>query len=234
MDQEKIALLREQTPVGIRHAITLLERTGGNVSAARELFEAAQIQTVAGKAGVPPETAARHLQLHGFDISAALQSIDRERYTVTELILRKHAHKPEEAVSLILLALEKVYSFRKEYWIQPAHVADLNEWPRAVALVYEWISCKDYEGFDTALHMYPELMATLLQTTLELEEGADLIRRAHMRVLQLDEQCRLHGRPEVMYGDPELDACEKTFHALCPVIMEKLYALIQTHVTSFP
>ncbi len=86
----EIRKLRKNVPVGIQVARRLLERTGGDVDEAIKLFHIDQINILTAKADVTHQEAENVLLATNYDIAEALRRIDEQRYTLTELILRKN------------------------------------------------------------------------------------------------------------------------------------------------
>lgn len=100
----EIRKLRKNVPVGIQVARRLLERTGGDVDEAIKLFHIDQINILTAKADVTHQEAENVLLATNYDIAEALRRIDEQRYTLTELILRKNKDAGD-ALNNIALAL---------------------------------------------------------------------------------------------------------------------------------
>lgn len=112
--KEELDLLRQQIPIGIRHGLNLLDRTNGDIHLARSLFEDELIAIIIGKTSVLPEVAQRHLVAANYDIAKALGSIDDERFTLPERILRKSKDNKEEALSLLARNLEDAKNLKRD------------------------------------------------------------------------------------------------------------------------
>ena len=88
--QTELEILRQEFPIGIRHALKLLEQHEGSIEKAKKQFQDELIDLVIAKTQVNLETAKRHLVKNRFDMSLTLKSIDEERYSLTERILKKY------------------------------------------------------------------------------------------------------------------------------------------------
>ena len=107
----EIRTLREDVPVGIQAARRLLEKTGGDVDEAIKLFHIDQINILTAKADVSHQEAETVLLETNYDIAEALRRIDEQRYTLTELILRKNKDTGD-ALSNIELAIAYEWNLR--------------------------------------------------------------------------------------------------------------------------
>lgn len=112
----EIRKLRKNVPVGIQVARRLLERTGGDVDEAIKLFHIDQINILTAKADVTHQEAENVLLATNYDIAEALRRIDEQRYTLTELILRKNKDAGD-ALNNIALAIE--YEWDRSCWRMP-------------------------------------------------------------------------------------------------------------------
>ncbi|HFU8550356.1 TPA: hypothetical protein ACH7IY_001304 [Escherichia coli] len=86
----EIRKLRESISVGIQAARRLLEKTGGDVDEAIKLFHIDQINILTAKVDVTHQEAENVLLAANYDMAEALRRIDEQRYTLTELIIRKN------------------------------------------------------------------------------------------------------------------------------------------------
>ncbi|MGT9272937.1 FAD:protein FMN transferase, partial [Escherichia coli] len=111
----EIRKLRKNVPVGIQVARRLLERTGGDVDEAIKLFHIDQINILTAKADVTHQEAENVLLATNYDIAEALRRIDEQRYTLTELILRKNKDAGD-ALNNIALAIEYEWDLKRKFW----------------------------------------------------------------------------------------------------------------------
>jgi hypothetical protein len=72
---------------------------------------------IISKTGVTADVANKHLTKSNFDIAATIKNIDEERYTFTELVLRKFKDKKEDALGEIAYAIEEKYNLKREFWL---------------------------------------------------------------------------------------------------------------------
>lgn len=111
----EIRKLRKNVPVGIQVARRLLERIGGDVDEAIKLFHIDQINILTAKADVTHQEAENVLLATNYDIAEALRRIDEQRYTLTELILRKNKDAGD-ALNNIALAIEYEWDLKRKFW----------------------------------------------------------------------------------------------------------------------
>ncbi|QJB31792.1 hypothetical protein HF324_10520 [Chitinophaga oryzae] len=173
--EEQIKQLREQVPVGLRHAALLLEKAGGDVMVARQLFIQEAEAIVFGKTAAPRELVLSLLEQHHYDIPRTLNAIEAELYTVTERILRKIKNNPEAAIGKIALAVEAATPLHRNYWLPLDTMVLPNGSQHSFMVVYEWLSYEDYEGFDIALYFHRELVSTTLRERLSCPGAATAI-----------------------------------------------------------
>ena len=83
------------------------------------------------------------LQTH--DIAEALRRIDEQRYTLTELILRKNKDAGD-ALNNIALAIEYEWDLKRKFWFGFADIQLLLPVLQTFMLVYEWHEYVGWEG----------------------------------------------------------------------------------------
>ncbi|MCW3462514.1 hypothetical protein [Chitinophaga nivalis] len=232
---DKVAALRQIVPIGIRYAITLLEQTNGDLLQAQQLFEAATIKLIIDKVSVSPETAVQHLRKNNFDIPATLTSIDEERFTLTERILKRYAHNITTGLDHIILAIADIKKVQRNYWIQLDEPGTLNPYEYCLVAVNEWLNYEAYEGFDAAVYFYPEVVTNQLITQLELPQVAACIRAARSR---LDDIRLLHTDmmqlSQAIAADPIYQENEASFAAAKDQVVDRLYTFVKNNITQFP
>lgn len=123
---------------------------------------------VAAKAGVDAACAARHLALHAHDVAAALRSIDLERYTLTQRLLKKYRHDPEDALQHVALAIAQQENIGTDSALRAERIAALAPPLACVMLLADWLAYVEWEGFDSALHANFDAVNALVQTDLGL------------------------------------------------------------------
>ena len=147
----EIRKLRKNVPVGIQVARRLLERTGGDVDEAIKLFHIDQINILTAKADVTHQEAENVLLATNYDIAEALRRIDEQRYTLTELILRKNKDAGD-ALNNIELAIAYEWNLTCQFWFGFKAFQSLPPQLQAFMLVCEWRNYWGWEGLDSALY----------------------------------------------------------------------------------
>ncbi|NML39853.1 hypothetical protein HHL17_21820 [Chitinophaga sp. G-6-1-13] len=204
--EEQIKQLRLQVPVGLRHAGLLLEKTGGDIMAARQLFIQEIQAAVLGKTTAPPELVLPLLEQHQYDIPRTLLAIEEVLYTITERILRKVKNNPEAAIDKVALAIETATPLQRNFWLSLETMTLPNSYQQAFMIIHEWLSYEDYEGFDSALYFHRELVSTTIRDMLSCPEAAAAIRDGH------EDAFRLHRE----------------------TVISQLYALVVNNISYFP
>ncbi|WP_438449619.1 protein YfbN [Escherichia sp. 584] len=159
----EIRKLRKNVPVGIQVARRLLERTGGDVDEAIKLFHIDQINILTAKADVTHQEAENVLLATNYDIAEALRRIDEQRYTLTELILRKNKDAGD-ALNNIALAIEYEWDLKRRFWFGFADIQLLPPVLQTFMLVYEWHEYVGWEGMECGIffesdHTHQQLQA---------------------------------------------------------------------------
>ncbi|SKA38269.1 hypothetical protein SAMN04488128_104407 [Chitinophaga eiseniae] len=183
--EEQLKQLREQVPVGLRHAALLLEKAGGDVIAARQLFIQEVQAIMLSKTTAPREMVLQLLEQHHYDIPRTLTAIEAALYTITERILRKIGNNPEAVIDKVALAVETATPLHRNYWLPLDTMALPNSCQQTFMVVHEWLSYEGYEGFDSALYFYRELAGTTLRDRLSCAEAAAAIREGDAAAFDL-------------------------------------------------
>jgi hypothetical protein len=227
--KEQINYLRERLVIGIRYAQVLLEKTNGDAEKAILLYQHEMIGATMAKAGVYEEMAAKHLAKHKYDISMALKSIDEERYSLGERMMRRYADK-EEALSRLADAVQ----VKRNYWLD---VEDAATKPNAVfclLVIKDWFDYEGWEGFDSALFHNTELVTDLISTNFQLPAIADTIRDAKfIYASQQPAQMEKLWKEGAVGPTPEFKAIEKQFLAQRPMLIDRLYEYVNDHLYQF-
>ena len=86
--KDKLMILRQRIPIGLRDGLILIEKVNGDLEKAEKQFKTEMVTLVISKTGVTSEVALSHLIKSSFDITVAiksvkdeLKSIDDARYT---------------------------------------------------------------------------------------------------------------------------------------------------------
>lgn len=203
---EQIKQLRQQVPVGLRHAGLLLEKTGGDIIAARQLFIQEIQAVVLGKTTAPPEIVLPLLEQYQYDIPRTLAALEEVLYSITERALRKNKHSCEAAIDNIATIIEIATPLQRNFWLPLDTMTLPNAYQQAFMIIHEWLSYEDYEGFGAALYFHHQLVCTTIRDMLQCPEVAIAIRE----------------------GD------EDAFHRHRETLVRQLYALVTDNISQFP
>lgn len=203
---EQIKQLRQQVPVGLRHAGLLLEKTNGDITAARQLFIQEIQAAVLGKTEAPPEMVLRLLEQNQYDIPRTLAAIEEARYTITERILRKTKNSAEAAIDKIALAIETATPLQRNYWLPLDTMTLPNQHLQTFMVIHEWLSYEDYEGFDSAQYFHRDLVSAAIRDMLSCPDAAAAIR----------------------------DGNETAFRLHRETVIQQLYAWVVNNISCFP
>lgn len=237
--QQEVSLLRQQIPIGLRHALQLLDNTNGNIDQAIHQFKAEMVVIVVEKAAVATETAAEHLAKCNYDIAKTLASIEEERYTLPERILRSKKNDKEGALTLLADNLEKEQQLPRNYWLLLDQLPTLTPVQYTLAVVKEWWEYLDYEGFDHAIYFYLDIVAPQLETSLRLPGIAHCLRAARVRSDELIahyqkkpvKKVSIHVA-NVINADPWFLKQEAAFEAQRGLIIDRLYELVAANLAN--
>ncbi|NLR59664.1 hypothetical protein HGH93_16240 [Chitinophaga polysaccharea] len=237
--QQEVNLLRQQIPIGLRHALQLLTNTNGNIDQAIHQFKAEMVAIVVEKATVATETAAEHLTKCSYDIAKTLASIEEERYTLSERILRSKKNDKEGALTLLAYNLEKEQQLPRNYWLLLDQLPALAPVQYTLAVVNEWREYLDYEGFDHAIYFHLDIVAPQLETALRLPEIAYCLQAARVRSDELIahykkkpvKKASIHVA-NVINADPWFLKQEAAFEAKRGLIIDRLYELVAANLPS--
>lgn len=227
----EIQQLRERIPVGIKPAQRLLTQTKGDVAAAVTCFHAEQAALLKEKAGITQEEAERFLLQTGYDFAQSLKLIEQERYTLTELILRKY-NKKNEAVDMIALAIEHEWNLTRHYWLSDDYLKNLPPVLRCFMLVCEWRDYAGWEGFSSALFF--ELTRYCEQLTmLGLHELVTILIAAKKRDSEI---LPVYGDEahEIILQDAQFNALQKQYYQQEDAIDDALLTLAKNNLDVFP
>lgn len=241
---KEINILRSRVPIGIKHALTLLIKTHGDIEQAEMMFEAEMLNHLITKANVDEVTAYRHLKKSNYDISAALDNIDEERCTTVELIFRRYKNK-EEALSRIISVVTHEYGveyeFRYEYWADFKSYKKLPKELYCLYVIIEWLDYEDYEGYDTALSFDLEIVTDEIEKTLGLTDLAESLRKAaeikdkyltkyYNAQMTIDKYIKAVSKRN---KDKEFQICMKLFESQRQLLIDKLYDYIKACIDDF-
>lgn len=241
---KEINILRSRVPIGIKHALTLLIKTHGDIEQAEMMFEAEMLNLLITKANVDEATAYRHLKKTNYDISAALDKIEEERYTTVELIFRRYKNKEEALSRIISLVTHEYgveYEFRYEHWADFKSYKKLPKELYCLFVILEWLDYEDYEGYDTALSFDLEIITNEIEKTLGLADMAESLRKAaeiqNKYIMKYDDpQMTIDNYIKAVNKrnkDEEFQICMKLFESQRQLLIDKLYDYIKACIEDF-
>lgn len=237
--KEQLDTLRQQMPIGIRQGLDLLRKTGGDIVAARSLFEEEITAIIISKTSVSREVAQKHLKAANYDIPKTLVSIEEERFSLPERILRNTKDK-EAALSLLAQNLEDAKGIKRDHWLALDQLQHLSPVQQCLLVVMDWLDYEDYEGFDAAIYFYLDLVITQIEAQLLLPELADTLRHAGIRRDEIKAGHRAKNAVNKSFflvnklsKDRKLLSYEDAFKASKSAIVDKLYDLVTNNIKEF-
>lgn len=239
--KDKLRQLRERTPVGMRHGLVLLERCQGDVERAEKEFQDETLEVVVAETGVEREIARQYLSVSGYDIHRALKSLDEERYTLTQRILRNHQDK-EAALDVLTSALLESHSLRSlgDTWMDRELLQSLPFPVSDLLAAVEWLHYEAYEGFQYTLSFHLGDLIHRLHR-LELSELAGSLQRAKAIASAVSKQHdEMNGINKIvavsreLHENAELRRCEEEFEKTRERLIERLYEVVEQNIALFP
>ncbi|MFZ4930372.1 hypothetical protein [Chryseobacterium sp. Mn2064] len=239
--KDQLEILQKRIPIGLRHGLTLLEKTNGNVEKAEEYFRNEMVALTVNKTNVTSEIASRHLVKNNFDIGLTIKSIDEERYTLTELIVRKYGNRKEEALEKVMYAIEETHSIERQFWLNFQDLKELSGEAFCLLTIMEWINYEDYESFEIALTFELETVTQQLEDKLALPELADSLRRAGEIQKVLYEKNKIDKGIEnyikatnQLRENKEYQKYETTYQEQRSLLIDSLYECVTANIDKFP
>jgi hypothetical protein len=231
---EELRALRQRTPIGVRHGLTLLHQTTGDVAAAEALFQQELTQLVAHQAQVPAEAARHALEQASFDVPRALQQLEQARYSLTQRVLRQY-REPADAVRRVADVIEQTHHVARMYWLDVEAAQMLPPPLAGVLVVSEWLAYEEWEGLDAAVYFHLETVLAYLDQLLALPQASQALRTV-AALEQQQAEVRRHqlSRTGAFSPAPEVQAASVAFEALRPYIVQGLYEVITQQIELFP
>lgn len=241
--QTELKILRQELPIGVRHALKLLEQHKGSIEKAKKQFQDELIDLVIAKTQVNLETAKRHLVKNRFDMSLTLKSIDEERYSLTERILKKYKAEKEKALEKISYAIEETHALEREFWLKFDTLHPLPEKLQGFMMVMEWLNYESWEDYDSALFFHLESVVEQIKMQLKLDDLANALQEAHEiqrhiyeknNVFQTEERKHYQKAYKELSKHNKYQHYQKQFQEQRPFLIDALYALVCENITIFP
>ncbi|SFO52831.1 hypothetical protein SAMN05428949_5588 [Chitinophaga sp. YR627] len=238
--KQQLSLLRQRIPVGLTAGLKLLEKADGDINDAVLLFRKEILQTLVSKIGLPEDLIQRHLINNNYDIDATIKSIDEERFTLTERILKRYQNK-EEALDQITFAVLERHSIYRDGWLDFKQLAGFPTEVYCLVAITEWLLYVDYEALDVALSFRLEEISDQLETVLQLSSLSNAQRQAGELAELLYTKYEVPGNIEnYIAAVQELRESdiyrqyEHLYKEQRDLVIEKLYDLVKANVQLFP
>jgi len=233
--KDKLEILRQRVSIGLRHGLAILGKVNGDVEQAEKLFQQEMLSLVINKTGVTKAIATKHLIKTNFDINSALKSIDEERYTLTERILKQCKDNKEEALNKLAYAVEQKNKLIRNFWLDLEDLQKLSQQEFCLLTIIEWLHYNDYEGFIVAIHFHLEVVTDQIKEQLLLPEIAGIIRKAkEIHESQFEQQEIKFKKEKAISPTPEFCEQEDLFDEKKPLLIDTLYEFVKKHVNKFP
>lgn len=239
--KDKLQTLRQRIPIGLQNGLALLEKAEGNLDEAEKQFQNEMVLLTISKTEVTTEVAIRHLVKSNFDIGLTIKSIDEERYTLTEVILRKYKDKKEEALDKTMYAIEKRHNLNRKYWLSFDELNILPSEIYCLLTTMEWLNYESCESYGNALSFNLDIVTEQLENKLGLAHLANSLRQANdiqtiiyaQNETNKDFQNYIKAREELQ-NNKEYRKYEKDFISQRPILIDKLYELVKSNIDKFP
>jgi hypothetical protein len=239
--KDKLEILRQRIPIGLRHGLTLLESLDGDLEKAEVKFREEMVAIIISKTGVTADVAIKHLTKNNFDIAATIKDIDEERYTFTELVLRKFKDKKEDALDKIAYAIQEKYNLKKEFWLNFNTLKELPSELYCLMAIWEWLNYESWEDYGSALSFNLDIVADQIGNKLGLTELANSVKQAKdIRTLIYTRYRIDKGIKDYVAASNELQRHEEykkyenVYVTQRPMLIDRLYELVKNNIDKFP
>jgi hypothetical protein len=177
------------------------------------------------------------LASNDFDVPKTLLSIDEERLSSTELILKKYKNK-ENALLKIHLAIEDESGLERKFSITEESLSKLNSYQYALIVVLEWLDYEAFEGFDYALNFRLMTTTEVLKNDFLLTDVAKNLEKAfdYKAQVQSKYEHKWHWTKinNQIQRHKKFQAYNKQFEENKHQIIDKLYEFVCKNLSFFP
>lgn len=239
--KDKLEILRQRIPIGLRHGLTLLEKVEGDLEKAENQFAEEMVALTIAKTRVKSDVAIRHLTKNNFDIGLTIKSIDEERYTLTELIIRKYKDKKEDALDKIVFAVEEQYSLKRDFWLNFGHLKSLSPEIYCFMTTMEWLNYESWEDYQIALSFNLNIVAEQIDKKMGLSDLANSLKKGESLLILVYEKYEVRKdytnyskATSELRESKDFQKTEKDFKEQRPILIDRLYELVQTNIDKFP
>ncbi|MDF7819814.1 hypothetical protein P1X15_19490 [Runella sp. MFBS21] len=239
--KHKLEILRQRIPIGLRHGLTLLEEVEGDLEKAEKHFVEEMVVLTISKTGVTSDAAIRYLTKSNFDIGLTIKRIDEERYTLTELIIRKYKDKKEEALDKVYLTIEEKYNLERDFWLNFGYLKNLPSEIYCFVAIMEWLNFEEREGYQNALSFNLDIVVQQIDKKLDLSELMHSLKKAeNILVLVYEEYDAKKSYKNYSRATHDLrnnkgfQEVENGFKEQKQILINRLYEFVQNNVDKFP
>ena len=237
--KDKLEILQQRIPIGLRHGLILLEKFDGDLNKVEKHFKEEMITLTRAKTGVKSNIAIRHLIKNNFDISLTIKSIDEERYTLTELIIKKN--KKEDALDKIFSAVKEQYDLDENIWLNFDQLKNLTPEIYCFITTMEWLNYESWEDYEIALSYDLNVVADQIENKLGLSELANSLKKAERLITFVFEKYEVKEHlnnylkaKNKLREEIGFQKTENTFIMQKPILIDRLYELVKNNIEKFP
>lgn len=227
MKYKDLALqLRTMVPVGMTEALDLMERSDGDLSHAVSLFEEDRTNQLLARLEVSRDAALKQLRTNGFIIKDALKALEEAELGLCERILR-NTRNEESALLKIHDEIKRAYDLPgSHYWLDLKSLPLLIPEIRSVAVIYEWYSYEEYEGFSAAIYFHIAIVIGEMKQYEQLVGIADNLHAAFGFV---------ESNPGIKpWESPAFNAYEDVYKQHKHLLEEWLFNFVKMNIKQFP
>jgi hypothetical protein len=236
--KDKLRELRQRVPIGIQRGLLFLEQTKGSIHQAESLFKRETILEVMNEAEVSEDIALTHLKKFNYDVYFAINSINEERYTYTERVLKKFRKDKFTALNLIVGKVEIKEGLERSsdcFWLNLEHLTKLEKEVFCLVLMIEWLNYEDYEGLEYAVHFHLDTVINQINNQLLLPQVSITLQNAReINKIHFEGQKVKFGKEDVLSKLSEFDEQKKIFANQKPLLINRLYEFATIHMSKFP
>lgn len=233
--KDKLTILCQRLPIGLRHGLALLEQNNGDIGLAEKQFQNEVVALVIQKTDVTEDIARAHLAFANYDVNLALKSIDEQRYTLTERILKRYKNNKTEALEKIADAIEKHHKIHRSFWLDFRDLVRLPPETSCVIIIMEWFNYDGWEGFDYALYQHLDIVTDRITNQLHLPEVSHIMQEAlSINKAQAKHQRHILRTTGSCGTTPEFAEQENLFDERRPLLIDALHAFVIKHIDKFP
>jgi hypothetical protein len=239
--KDKLEILRQRIPIGLRDGLTLLEAFDGDLEKAEVKFREKMVAIIISKTRVTTNVAIRHLTKCNFDIAATIKNIEEELYTFTELVLRKFKDKKEDALYKIAYAIEEKYNLRREFWLDFDTLKNLPSEVYCCMATLEWLNYENWEDYQSALSFNLDIVTDQIGNKLGLTELANSLKQAKDIQILIYTQYGIDkgiqnyvAASNELQNNKEYEKYSNVYVTQRPTLIDRLYELVKNNIDKFP